>query len=163
MCRSRPTEGEVHGVSDVLGFTGTRFIAGREDLLLVWASTLRPADEYVTGACIGFDVFIGKYLAMTYPDAIHRVIVPANRSQIARWWDSPYFSHVTVQEMPPNSTYKQRNQEIVNVSTRLEYCAAFTEKHGNSQRSGTWQTIRMARRKGIPVQGIALQEGAPDE
>lgn len=147
--------------SQVLGFTGTRFMNGAGARVGRAFSGMKVFDEYVTGACVGFDAVAGMAMVIKRPLARHRVIVPANRAQISRWWDSPWVTsgHVIVEEMPESTTYKDRNQAIVNRSTELFYCAAFPEDHPKSLRSGTWQTVRMAGLKGIPVSGIVLSEG----
>jgi len=44
--------------------------------------------------------------------------------------------------------YLQRNQDIVTFSDRL---LAVVDTFEEKLRSGTWSTIRMARRKGIPI------------
>lgn len=146
----------------VCGFTGTRFVNGHGGAIGRLLTGVGAYDEYVTGACVGFDAVAGMAMAIRYPLALHRVLVPVDEDQVRRWWDDPPFkgaSNIIVHKMPHGTDFKDRNQAIVDLSTELTYCAAFPEEHGKSLRSGTWQTIRMARRAGIPVDGIELQEG----
>ncbi|HMG62811.1 MAG TPA: hypothetical protein VK599_07675, partial [Streptosporangiaceae bacterium] len=67
------------------------------------------ADRYVTGACTGGDAFIGRWLYARRPDAEHVVIVPADRSRVDEWWLEAKGPAVTVAEMPPGTTYADRN------------------------------------------------------
>lgn len=142
-----------------LGFTGTRSFTSAH-LRQLEPLNLSYFDTFITGACRGFDAVIGIRLTALYPTARHIVIVPDNRSQVDNWWEGlPKGFGVEVVEMPKHSTYKDRNQEIVNRADSLFFCAKAPESAGVSQRSGTWQTVRMARRKGIPVNGYLLSTG----
>jgi len=109
-------------------------------------------DRYVTGACVGGDAFIGQWLFWNRPDAEHMVVVPANRSRVDDWWVSASFTSgrpVTVIEMPPStSPYADRNARLVAEADCVFGFPAYTEQDPRSVRSGTWQTIRMARRVG---------------
>lgn len=146
----------------VLGFTGTQIIKDHGAAIGRLLSGVDLYDEYVTGACIGFDAVAGMAMCLRFPTARHRVLIPANDYKVSRWWDQPPFrgaSNLLVHQMPAGTDFKDRNQAIADLSTELKYCAAFPEEHGKSRRSGTWQTVRMARKGGIPVDGIVLQEG----
>jgi hypothetical protein len=50
--------------------------------------------------------------------------------------------------------YKTRNWNIVNVSDVLIACPAYPENDKGSRRSGTWQTVRMARRASKTVKYV---------
>lgn len=148
-----------------LGFTGTRNIGGHEEkltaylqksethLFLSWAF-----DQYVTGACKGWDAFIGEFLALTYPNATHTVLVPADQSQVDRWWEGFDLGKINVIFMPPNTDYRYRNEQIVQRSDYLFYCADYPEDDGRSKRSGTWMTKRIAEKAGVPLTGIVLNK-----
>jgi hypothetical protein len=103
------------------------------------------AQRYVTGGARGGDAFIGAWLAQRWPSAVHTVVLPANRSQTDPWWER---SAVPVQliEMPPGTAYKDRNAELVRLGTAVFGLPAHEENDPRSRGSGTWQTIRMARR-----------------
>lgn len=150
-----------------LGFTGTRATEPHEERLrkyLELADTvlyLREFDMYVTGGCVGWDAYVGRYLALTYPDKTHLVVCPANRSQVDPWWFEFDIGTILVHYMPDDTDYKDRNAEIVRRSDQLFYCADYSEAHGKSGRSGTWQTKRLAEAALIPVNGIVINnEGA---
>ena len=50
--------------------------------------------------------------------------------------------------MPWGTTYADRNYQLVHRGTMLFGFPAYPEKDPRSARSGSWQTIRMARRAG---------------
>lgn len=132
----------------LLGYTGSRSTpdARTVDRLYDWLDeTGQYASGHVTGACRGLDAIIGEYCATKWPEHHHLVIVPANTSFVDRWW-LPFGHAVQVIHMPPGTTYKDRNQTIVNNSIGLVGCPIGAEDDPRQRRSGTWQTIRMARR-----------------
>lgn len=148
-----------------LGFTGTRNVTRNVaiDLLMPWFITdFRRYDHFVTGGCQGFDEYVGMGLAYAFPAKRHTVIVPSNRLQVAVWWPDvkTYVEDLggvfEVIEMPQGTTYKDRNEAIVNRSDELFYLADYPEQDSNSRRSGTWQTVRLARKKGVPVDGVVV-------
>lgn len=109
------------------------------------------AGRYVTGACAGGDAFIGQWLFWNRPDAEHMVIVPADRSRVDDWWVSASFTSgrpVKVLEMPPGTTYADRNARLVKEGNAVFGFPAWLEDDRRSLRSGTWQTVRMSRRAG---------------
>lgn len=131
----------------LVGFTGTRrnLRAAEEFIIRDVLDHLGDWHGFVTGACVGIDTFIGRHLVETFPEHRHIVYVPANRSRVCRWWP-PFGGLVEVREMPPDTSYEDRNRAIVGSSTYLIGIPEYTEHEPRSRRSGTWQTIRMARR-----------------
>lgn len=154
----------------ILGFTGTRQIAGHEKALhkyLDRADTtawFTAFDRYITGGCRGWDGFIGRYLARIYRDTPQTVVVPWNKSQVDAWWEDPEFAPlvdngmITVVYMEAGTDYRDRNAEIVRGSTELFYCADYPESDGRSKRSGTWMTKRIAEAAHLPINGIILNK-----
>jgi hypothetical protein len=150
-----------------LGFTGTRNCTPEQviNLTAPWAhADWKKFDRFVTGACRGFDAIIGVALVARFPDKQHLVIVPANWSQVVEWWDDPemeafldeHGGELKVLYMDTPTNYRDRNQVIVNHSDELFYLAEFPEGSTSSIRSGTWQTVRMARKKPIRVDGVII-------
>lgn len=113
---------------------------------------IRPTGV-VTGGCTGFDALMGEYCALRWEDLEHTVIVPADQKAVDPWWTKPTLSHVdiTVIQMPPGSTYRDRNIMIVAKSAMMLGQPERPEDDPKSRRSGTWQTIRLARRAGLGV------------
>lgn len=104
------------------------------------------ADRYVTGACVGGDAFIGRWLYANRPGAEHVVIVPANRIRVDEWWLEARGPEVTVIEMPAGTTYADRNAKLVAEAAAVFAFPAYPEDDPRSLRSGTWQTVRLARK-----------------
>lgn len=129
----------------VVGFTGSRIRPRAQHQVTITEHLrhLHSATGFVTGACIGIDHYLGVTLVEMYPDREHTVVVPANRSRICRWWDR-YDSRVRVVEMEPGTSYAARNLRLVGRSGALVGYPLRPEDR--SMPSGSWQTIRMARR-----------------
>jgi len=137
-----------------VSFTAARDLdkGGEECILNVLITGVPLADRYVTGGCIGGDAFIGRWLALNRPDAQHVVIVPADRSRVDPWWlefdRAGHDARVELILMPPGTTYADRNAQLVMRGTMLYGFPAYPEDDPRSLRSGSWQTLRMARLAG---------------
>lgn len=129
-----------------LGITGTRLDPTPIQAALLGIQLHRcraDAKELVHGDCLGADALchdVAKLLR--YRVIVHPPIKPEYRA---------YREGDVVHEP---QTYPVRNANIVHESTRLLAAPALPEDHERSKRSGTWQTVRMARRKRIPIRII---------
>jgi hypothetical protein len=141
--------GYDHLLAETIGFTAARDMdePGRNQVVIPVLDSLPHAGRYVTGGARGGDSFIGQFLLATRPDAEHVVIVPADHSQIDPWWERAIAAGkaVTVLQMPPDTTYADRNNEIVYESDAIVGFPGWPENDRRSVRSGTWQTIRMSQ------------------
>ena len=140
------------------GFSGSRSISTPDQCVIADVLANLPTGyEYTTGGCTGVDTLAGITAWLNAPNATHRVVVPANRSRVDTWWmhrairEAVPGSGVLLEEMPPGTTYKDRNQRIVHYADTLVAFPAHLEDDPRSKRSGTWQTIRMACRAGLEV------------
>lgn len=139
-----------------IGFTGGRQV---DDVVVYgnlykYVKLLYPplGSSFITGACVGADSIIGQWLVEEMPHGhFHHIIVPNNKSRVDYWWQTSEraqelisLGFLTVQYMPPSTTYKDRNQAIVNRSDWVYGFPAYDQDDLRSLRSGTWQTIRMA-------------------
>lgn len=134
-----------------ISFTAARDVteAARNGLVASVLTVHVPlVERYVTGACIGGDAFIGRWLYANRPEAEHAVIVPADRSRVDPWWLEAKERPVTVTEMPAGTTYADRNARLVAEASAVFGFPAYPEDDRRSLRSGTWQAIRMARKLG---------------
>jgi hypothetical protein len=107
----------------------------------------------ITGACVGVDAYVAR-AARARGLYVHTV-VPWDQSRVDPEWER-YCDSAT--HMAEGTSYKDRNQTIVDLSTELVGVPAYGEGHGKSRRSGTWQTIRLALKANKPVD-VLNQEG----
>lgn len=136
-------------VQVTLGFTGSRYVPNPDKILTLERRLLNLgqfAPGFVTGACTGLDALIGRFCVERWPQRMHMVIIPGDRKQIDPWWLDFGGWLINVIQMPPNTTYADRNQAIVDQSQQLVGFPIGPEDHPAQRRSGTWQTIRMGRR-----------------
>jgi hypothetical protein len=135
---------------DAVSFTAARELdhGGRVTIEGILVTEVPLAARYITGGARGGDAYIGEWLYRNRRDAEHVVVVPADRSQVDPWWEKYEPGRVTVVEMPPGTTYRDRNAVLVKRADVVFGLPAYPEDHPQSRRSGTWQTIRMARRAG---------------
>lgn len=108
---------------------------------------LPAVDEFTTGGAYGIDTIAAKEAMKVHPNALHRLCVPAapfNRSI------SGSFS--IIEYVPAgksvSDTYMARNDRIVAYSDVL---LAWPLTAVEELRSGTWATIRRARKQGKEV------------
>ena len=130
-----------------VGVTGSRTVPGRS-----WETIEREIwlcepfyQTLIWGGCIGVDVVCAEYAEMF--SLKRHAVLPPNRHLVAVDWPDWATSHEEIPNGPDG--YKRRNQRIVDLSDRLIAFPLYPEDHPQSQRSGTWQTIRMGLRKGI--------------
>lgn len=151
----------LYSKDGIIGFTAARNISGVPAAIFTEVlDHLNDAHSFVTGGARGGDAAIGAYLAWKYPEKKHIVLLPWNRSQVQDWWTKlrDYDIRVQVIEMPEGTDYKYRNQKIVDYSGELVGFPEYAENDPRSQRSGTWQTIRIAKRYTIPTSVFVLRE-----
>src|SRR5258708_6635636 len=110
----------------------------------------------ITGACIGIDTeaaMIARHLQMRV-----KYVIPSDRKQVDPHWKDNCDEY---EEMPFDTSFMQRNERMVEIADELFAFAAFPEDASRSTRSGTWATVRRARKKGIKVTTHTLRY--PDE
>lgn len=149
----------------IIGFTASRDLKGVDprrmsDPLSQIEIDYPDVKRFVYGGARGGDAAIAIWLTNFGPKALHHVIIPADRSQVAEWWkyDNAAEPWPIIEYMSDGTTYKQRNQKIVNTVDRLIGFPEYPEEHPRSLRSGTWQTIRMAKKALIPFDVYILRE-----
>jgi len=129
-----------------LGFTGTRkgISVAQRKALSSWLRS-NPASEFHHGCAIGADEQAHQIVAGIEKETrVHVTIVghPSNlknltATSVLRWCDEAR------EPKPP----LERNADIVAACEKLVACPDGPEK----TRSGTWATVREARRRGKPV------------
>lgn len=131
------------------GFTGTRRLRPEHvPLIRSVLSELTDGTEFITGAARGVDTFVARTLTALYPNARHRLIVPAaghNEELVDGWMPNGLR---TIQWMPPARTsreaYRERNTAIVAACERLVGFPRLEEERDIY--SGSWQTVRIGRK-----------------
>lgn len=126
---------------ETVAVTGTEHPTPRMIELLEEALVALPrGTRVVSGGCIGVDTEAGKicmkngiYFITVFP-ADHRKVATINR----------YRSQETIQ-MPEGTTYRDRNIRVVDMA---DWVIAVPEgpTNGVDRGSGTWMTVRIARR-----------------
>lgn len=146
----------------VYGVTGSREIQSdaQRELIhqVVWGSafTISQMDRLVHGCCVGVDELCARIVVGEGPGIT--AIIPPNRRLVS---DDAYENSDEIVVVPAGPDgYKRRNQEIVDRSDVLLAFPLYPEDHPQSRRSGTWQTVRLARRKGIRIDIHILSEVA---
>jgi hypothetical protein len=128
-----------------VGFTGSRHStqAQRERIDAV-LDQVHSAVWIITGGCIGVDAYVAE---SAHRRGLHvHTVLPADRSRVDPHWRERC---TTYDEMPAGTTYKDRNQRIIDLTT--EHLFAYpeaAEDDARSLRSGTWQTVRLGRHAG---------------
>lgn len=144
----------------VVTFTGSRKLTpmGRALIGEVLARIVGASDrrtQFVTGACIGADDFIAGQLLTYFTVAPEQqtIVVPADRSRVTANLD--WFRDVgaRVEYMPEGSSYENRDWVMVEIARLARGGVvgfpAWPEHHPESRRSGTWLTLKLARKAGI--------------
>lgn len=130
-----------------VGVTGSRTLP--PDAWRVIETTIFDVEPFygtlVWGGCVGVDREAAIFAEMA--DMRRHAVIPPNRSMVAPDWKEWATSYELIE--PGVDDFKRRNQRIVDLSDRLIAFPLYPEDHPESRRSGTWQTVRLARRKGI--------------
>jgi len=127
-----------------IGFTGTQenIAVAQYDLLVAVISEMTEMTEAHHGDCIGADLTFHLIVEDTMPDVkIHRHI-PENQTKRAKY--STCGTYVDYEPKP----YLERNHDIVDMTDILIACP---KDEKEVLRSGTWATIRYARKLKRPI------------
>ena len=156
----------------IIAFTGPEEVVEdtlQEEIIRQEVQNLFPLGptEFVSGAAYGVDTIAALAARDGYMDCTHRLVVPNGRHNedlVAKWekWadedalrtDTDARIHL-IQRMPTGTDHLARNDEMIHLADIL---IAFPPTAKEERRSGTWATIRRARRKGIPIHFFPLGE-----
>jgi hypothetical protein len=134
----------VSGSRGPLTPNGTKLVIAQLNFVV---RTYKPS-RIVTGACLGVDALAGRFGYM-HSIPVHTV-VPEN----LRWVDPEWEEYCTTHESVEGD-YRKRNERMMELA---DWVVAFPERSSNGvdRGSGTWMTLRIAERRGIPVITYAL-------
>lgn len=132
------------------GFTGSQY-GTTENIIKTTINglNLKDTDSVITGACIGVDSQISHYVKQHYPNVHQIIIVPWNLKKV----DKTVYNNGEVIFMLPDTTYRDRNIAIVEHSDIL-----IALWNGRKAYSGTFMTINIARKKGMAVKTVMINE-----
>lgn len=147
-----PDDRPVSSVS----FTGTAGALSRAERVFIRAVLVRiRADRYVTGGADGVDTTVHFAAAQLWPDAKHLVLAPRAP------WSERVASGAQIEFAPEgrsvSDAYMRRNDQLVAASPLL---VAFPRSGVEKLRSGTWATIRRARKAGLEVRIFPLSDAS---
>jgi len=124
-----------------VGFTGTQndLSVAQFDLLLLVMQELEDMTEAHHGDCVGADATFSAMVDAMYPNTIVHIHPPTVNSKRA---------NCRYDETEEAFSYLTRNKHIVDATDVLLACPKTDEEE---LRSGTWATIRYARKRGKPI------------
>lgn len=138
-----------------VGFTGTRNLTKQDYGVIAEVIKNLPDDvRIVNGGCVGVDTLVARYAFLR---SLHvHTIFPSDLSQVD---PDAYRWCTTSERMPEGSSYRDRDRRIVEESDVLIAFAQYPENYSRSLRSGTWMTVRIAKRCNVPVLVYVLNDG----
>lgn len=131
-----------------IGFTGTR--DGMSEAQYRWTKRLvyHYLGKYATtffhhGCCVGADAQAHQIVEIMKSDGLVPIEIVAHPPVHSKWR-----AHLrNIDDERKRKPYLERNKDIVDECDRLIACPAGPEE----QRSGTWATIRYARKRRKPI------------
>ena len=125
----------------------------------------RGVTEFYAGGASGFDNFAASCVLQVkgpHPEIKLIEVLPFDRSNMSMKWSAKdrslllYLCRKADEVVEKagskhfDGCYRQRNQYMVD---HADYCIAYYDEK-NKSKSGTGQTVRMALKKGIPVENV---------
>jgi len=129
----------------IVGITGTRALddTGRQSIFDA-ISMLDPLeDSLIVGGCVGADAF-AALVATAFGIPVAAIVPLLDEQWVKRWADEDWMFFTTLGWSATDST-RTRNEQLV---AQADQVWAFPDRAEgkDNPRSGTWMTIRMARR-----------------
>src|SRR6267142_4979672 len=99
--------------------------------------------EFITGGCIGIDALAAQ-IACGMNIKVHTVLT-SKRETTEKYWQTWCTSY---EEMPAKTTYRDRDKRMVQLGDELLAFPSCDEYMPDKSytRSGTWMTVRIARK-----------------
>lgn len=135
-----------------LGFTGTRrgCTEAQAARLAAWLTGFEPSGDsgelptFRHGGCVGADRQFHSLVRDLWGIGARLVVHPMlAAAEVCDWYDAD--------ELLEPRDNRTRNAALVRASTLMLACPGGAEDAPDQLRSGTWQTVRLARAAGVPV------------
>lgn len=130
-----------------VGFTGTRgpiTLAQRSGIHAELIRDFAYGDVLHHGCCVNADETAHQ---MAWSMSYHIVAHPPTDTKLRAWVEFSDFWDSATDVLLPPAPYLERNRNIVDAVSRM----IATPDGPERERSGTWSTVRYARRVGKPV------------
>ena len=138
---------------EIITWTATRRLEEGDDQTFArLVAATHPDAKHITGGCIGGDAVLARLL-YGLGRMVH-VVLPFDRSKVDPEWQ---LYCTSFEEMPEGTTYRQRDERMVELGTRCIGICNRPEKHGASIYSGAWMTVRIASAQGRPTETTVLR------
>jgi hypothetical protein len=121
---------------------------------------LQPGDEFVSGGAYGVDTSAALAALTLQPEATHRLCLPNGNmfnNALDGLWASIGAEYMII-EKADKPGYMARNDLLVKRIGKRGLLTAFPEHEAEERRSGTWATVRRARKLGTRVVILPLDE-----
>jgi hypothetical protein len=141
-----------------IGITGSRYVTPvHHPLIDEVLFKYLGVEEWTTGGAVGVDTYVLRRMVPLQPDAMHRVLLP----EYGPGWDNFYLEQYATEviKVPNTMNHPERSRNVA-IIERSDLMLAFPlhpEDHGQSKRSGTWMTIREARKRNVPIEITVLE------
>lgn len=139
----------ITGLSNTAGYDAERII--REAL-----ESYTDVEGIATGGAFGVDTLAIKLAKQIHPHAERPLYYPVERR-----WNEETKKYAT-ELIPVMGSYLDRDDRLA-AYPKLTTCgrmAAFPKNNNEIVRSGTWATVRRARKLGVPVDIFPLSDAA---
>jgi len=100
-------------------------------------------DVLVSGGAVGVDAIAAR--VWTRLGGVVHTVLPGNRKAVDADWDRFCTTH---EALAVGTSYRARNERMVALADAVLGFPLHPEQDGRSRRSGTWMTLRIARRVG---------------
>lgn len=117
---------------------------------------LENVTRFNTGGAFGIDSFTANYAARYHPGAEHFLYFP-----LGKWFNTDLLDRTHWKDkIAISGGYMKRNDVLV---AACDILLAFPRTKSEELRSGTWATVRRARKEGKPVWYFPLDGSEPFE
>jgi precorrin-2 methylase len=146
-------------MAETVTFTGTRWPPYRTaGFIRETVGDLDALDKIIVGGAPGVDELVAMAaLEMNSGHSVYAVLPCTTDPEDISWLDRIG----GWEQMPAGTTFKQRDARMVELGDRVIAFPLYREDDARMKRSGTWITVRIARKAGKSVEVHVLSELEP--